>query len=341
MQSHRPHLGCHWPQITLVAVVFPAILTANFTTTVNHGAVGHHIRLDTWHWSHTRILAYISIFVKMVFGMSYRENWGWTVHGPGPRPRASMEIMSSRARGQSTAPIAEVKLTTSTLPSGSSSNLQWKIQAPYLETCDHGVKKKTCWFNGLCLNAWKIPTMPYWAIDLEARSMHNTFTASSQRLHRSDALIMLLYLGIETTTRPVPIQSTCTAWNSLQFLPWRQRLFLPSLAKVSRFLFGVPGHPATQKSCCTVPTEPSNEGRVQPSLQVLMFSRCMSMFWLFWGVIRSVPSDDRLLQNIAWVSFQRRPWQVRNISSPFYMYKLSELCFEMWSKCRPFCHFWD
>lgn len=115
----------------------------------------------------------------------------------------------------------------------------------------------------------------------------------------------------------------------------------PSLAKVSRFLFGVPGHPATQKSCCTVPTEPSNEGRVQPSLQVLMFSRCMSMFWLFWGVIRSLPSDDRLLQNIAWVSFQRRPWQVRNISSPFYMYKLSELCFEMWSKCRPFCHFWD
>ena len=157
--------------------------------------------------------------------MSYPENWGWTrwtVHGPGPRPLASMELMSSRARGQSTAPIAEVKLTTSPLPSGSSSNLQWKIEAkllqihqalftatPYLETCDHGLKK-TCWQKSALRMHEKI-AMPYWAIDLEARSMHNTFTASSQRLHRSNALIMLLYLGIETTTRPLPIQSTRTA----------------------------------------------------------------------------------------------------------------------------------
>lgn len=243
MQSNWPHLRGHWPQITLVAVGRWAILTANFTTTVNHGAVGHHIRLDTWHWSHQTNPCLYKHFVKM--STRYVISWKLGLDCSWPRAQTSgfhgdhefkgpwpIYSANSRSEAHHINPAIGILLqpamenTSKAAPNPPSPF----VATPYLETCDHGLKK-TCWFNGLCLNAWKIPTMPYWAIDLEARSMHNTFTASSQRLHRSDALIMLLYLGIETTTRPVPIQSTCTAWNSLQFLPWRQRLFLPTKSR--------------------------------------------------------------------------------------------------------------
>lgn len=253
MQSHRPHLGCHWPQITLVAVVFLAILTANFTTTVNHGAVGHHIRLDTWHWSHQtnpclRILSWRWCSVCHILGL----DCSW------PRPRASMEIMSSRARGQSTAPIAEVKLTTSPLPSGSSSNLQWKIQAkllqihqalftatPYLETCDHGLKKKTAG-NGHFWNAWKntyhaILGHRSWGQE-HAQYIHSFFPKTASLRCTYHAVVPRYRDDNKTCTNSINLH--CLKFPSILAFDNNVSFCQPSLAKVSRFLFEVPAIPA-------------------------------------------------------------------------------------------------
>ena len=276
MQSNWPHLRCHWPHlrcITLVAVVWAAILTANFTTTVNHGAVGHHIRLDTWHWwSHTRILAYISLSWTM--STRYVISWKLGLDCSWPRPLASMELMSSRARGQSTAPIAEVKLTTSPLPSGSSSNLQWKIEAkllqihqalftatPYLETCVTRLKK-----NLLAMGNWECMKNTYHAI-LGHRSWGQEHAQYIHSFFPKTASLRCTYHAVVPRYR----DDNKTSTNSINSHCLK---FPPILALTTTSLFA---NQVSQR--CQ-----GFSSKFLPYLQVLMFSRCMSMFWFFLGV---------------------------------------------------------